>query len=283
MVLNVHAEQFDLLKRYQLEAEVYSLDQLQKLALYTEQRNEIQRIHIKLNTGMNRLGFDNSQIQKLTKVLKKANQIEVASVFTHLASTDDANDDPYTHDQVDNFARTAEKISMDATRHVLNSAGTVRFPLYQFEMVRLGIGLYGIDPSQTIQNQLETVATFSCQIAQIKQHLAGTTIGYNRKGILKKDSIIATLKIGYADGIPRILGNNKGHVLVQNKLAPIVGNVCMDMIMIDVSDIPCKVGDTVELFGPNRPIQDFAKEADTIAYDVLTNIGNRVKRVFFQE
>jgi alanine racemase len=220
--------------------------------------------------------------------LKDNKNIQVAAIFTHLAASEAAIHDGFTHLQVERFstmyAQIVEGIGYKPMRHVLNSSGIVRFPEYRFDMVRLGIGLYGVDGSAEIQPQLQVVQTLKATISQIRKLPKTETIGYSRRGKLERDSIIATISIGYADGLLRGAGNGRFSVGIHGHRAPIVGGVCMDMTMIDITDIPNVIeGDEVEIFGEHVPVQDLADALQTIPYEVFTGISERVKRVYFQE
>jgi alanine racemase len=213
----------------------------------------------------------------------------VASIFSHLAATDNPEHDDFTHTQAARFLKMYAKISTEIgykpLRHILNTSGISRFKQpYQFDMVRLGIGLYGVDSESEIQSKLENVLTLKATISQVKHIAAGETIGYNRAGKAEKDLRIGTVSIGYADGISRRLSNRRGAFLVEQQLAYIVGNVCMDMCMIDITNIPlAKEGSDVIIFGKNRPVQALAIQAETIAYELFTDVSSRVKRVYFSE
>jgi len=231
------------------------------------------------------LGFEEKDLEKLISVLKKNRQLKVQSIFSHLAGSEADEHDRFTKNQVARFQKMYDKIcvalKIQPMRHILNSSGINRFPQYQMEMVRLGIGLYGIDGSQTIQNQLQKVHTLKATISQIKNIAKGETIGYGRKGKAKKAMRIATISIGYADGLMRSAGNGKFSVLVQGKRAHIVGNVCMDMCMIDVTEIPEAVnGDEVIIFGNNPTVEELANAMGTIPYEIFPTISDRVKRVY---
>lgn len=235
---------------------------------------------------MHRLGFTENQIDELANILQSQIVLMARSVFTHLAGSDEKVHDSYTQQQIATFTRCADVIQNASKhkvlRHALNTAGITRFPEHQMDMVRLGIGLYGISPMTTSQ-VLRPVSTLKTTILQIHEYETGTTIGYGRNGILARPSRIAAIPIGYADGFDRRLGNGRGEVLVNGYRAPIVGNVCMDICMIDVTDIPCNEGDRVEIFGENLPVQEIALRLDTIAYEVLTSISSRVKRIYYRE
>ena len=288
LVLNPEDASFDTLIRHGLEPEVYSLDMLEKLTKVIHyQKITNYPIHLNINTGMNRLGFEAEHIDELVHFLNKNNTVKVASVFSHLAGSDDARFDDFTRQQINTFESLYQKINLfiqdTPMRHILNSAGIVRFPDAQMDMVRLGIGLYGIGCAE-IQQDLDMVSTLKASISQIKTVHKNETIGYNRAGKASQDMRIATVSIGYADGYLRQLGNGCGSVIIKGKEARTVGNICMDMCMVDVTHIPeADVGDEVIIFGKEKPIQQLADELQTIVYEVFTNISGRVKRVYFQE
>jgi alanine racemase len=219
--------------------------------------------------------------------LKNNKHLKVVSVFSHMVASDEPAHDAFTRDQIERFRRMSEMIqshlSYPVMRHLLNSSGILRFPEAQFEMVRLGIGLHGIASSPQEQRQLQMVATLKTTISQIRQVKAGETIGYSRKGVAAKDMTLATVGIGYADGFNRRLGNGVGKMLVMGQFAPVVGSVCMDMTMIDITGIPAREGTEVIVFGSEYSILDIAKQVDTIPYEVLTAVSDRVKRVYFHE
>jgi alanine racemase len=210
------------------------------------------------------------------------------SLFSHLVGSEAAEFDAFTQHQADLFEKATlilqQHLQYPFIKHIANSSGIFRHPHLQYDMVRLGIGLYGVDSAGSNEINLEPVATLKSTIAQIRNVKAGDTVGYNRKGLLTRDSIIATIRIGYADGFSRRLGNGIGSLYIQGQLVPVVGSVCMDMLMIDITDIPnVKEGDLVEIFGKNLPIQDVAKWSGTIPYEVMTGISQRVKRVYVEE
>ncbi len=219
----------------------------------------------------------------------KTNQtMAVKTVFSHLVASESAEHDGFTKQQVSQFEEACMQmeslLSYSFIKHIANSAAIFRKPEYQFDMVRLGIGLYGVDSADGNGLSLQTVATLRSTIAQIRKVKAGDTIGYGRKGQVHRDSLIATVRIGYADGYGRELGNGRGQMFLHEKLAPVIGNVCMDMTMIDVTDIPeAKEGDEVEIFGKNLPVQEVAQLAGTIAYEIMTGISQREKRVYMEE
>jgi alanine racemase len=245
-------------------------------------------IHIDLETGMNRLGFAESDIDELLQTLQEHPHLKIQSIFSHLAASEEAKEDVYTKQQIADFERMSktiiDAISYKPLLHILNSAGIARFPEAQYDMVRLGLGLYGIDSATLQQLKLQTVGKLKSTISQIKPIKKGETIGYNRSFKAAKNMTIATISIGYADGIDRRLSNGKGSVLIHNKLVPVVGKVCMDMTMIDITHIiEAKEGDEAIIFNEILTIQQVAEWAGTIPYEILTGISSRVQRVFYQE
>lgn len=291
MVMNADEDNYENIFSYQLEPEIYSLLQLQEMVavfLSKPRKQQFFNIHIELETGMNRLGFHTTDIDKLIAYIQQNGAVKIASVFSHLAGSEDPTLDEFTHQQLSLFEKNSYTIiaSFDypIIRHILNSNGIVRHPQAQYDMVRLGIGMYGIDDSQQLQKRLQVVSTLKSSISQIKQIEKGETIGYNRKGLAHDKMTIATINIGYADGLPRILGNGNGYMLLKGKKAPIIGNVCMDMTMIDISGIAdVSQADEVIIFGEKPTVSEVAKQANTIAYEILTGISSRVKRIYFQE
>lgn len=285
IVMNPEEDNFQTIFEYGLEPQIYNFHSLQKINHLAQQvQNKGYPVHIKLDTGMHRSGFLPSDMPLLLEELKHLKNIKVRTIFSHLSSADDLLQDEYSYQQVDLFEKMSKQViqtlKYPIKRHILNSAGVERFAKYQFDMVRLGIGLYGVS---AIGKKLEQVGTLKSAIAQIKKIEAGKTIGYGRKGIAQKDVTIATVPIGYADGLRRSLSNGVGGFWVNGKIAPIIGNVCMDICMIDISDIPAKEGDSVEVFGKNIPLQTIAKQMNTIPYEVLTSISKRVKRTYLAE
>ncbi len=283
LVMNPNWEALSLLTSFNLEAEVYSLAMLRHMLTTLKQ---LPGIHLKLETGMNRLGIPHEDIEELKTLLAQHPELKIKGVFTHLSSQEEDSNDDYTQSQIRLFEQSSEEIAStlgyQPIRHVLNSAGIVRWPDYQYEMVRLGIGLYGFDATGKMQN-LQPISTLKTIISQVKKVKKGDSIGYSRMGKAQKDGQIAILPIGYADGYLRVFGNGKAWVSVQGKKAPTIGNICMDMTMIDVSGIEVKEGDEVTLFGQEPSIVELAKWVDTIPYEILTNVSQRVKRVFRSE
>ena len=291
MVMNPEEQSYDAMILYNLEPEIYSF---RVLSLFEEtlkrsERNMQQQvlIHLKLDTGMHRLGFEEADINELIVRIKNNKHLHIKSIFSHLAASDEPEHDDFTWHQIKSFNTMSERIKSHFTypiyKHILNSAGISRFPDAQFDMVRLGVGLYGVGANPAEQAQLQNVSTLKTSISQIKNIPANETIGYSRKGVATHDMQIATVPIGYADGLSRKLSNGKGKMIVKGKQAPIVGNVCMDMCMIDITDIAANENDEVIVFGNENPIMEIAKDIGTIPYEVLTNVSRRVKRIYYQE
>lgn len=289
MVMSPDAFTFDTLINYNLEPEIFSIDLYNSFSLYVQKQGLKQiPIHLKLNTGMNRLGFDINELPALLDQLGKQDQLVIKSVMSHLVASEDALQDAFTANQVEQFNIACEAIEnvlgYSFIKHIANTAAILRNPLYQLDMVRLGIGLYGVDSAASNQLNLQTVATLKTTVAQVRKVKAGETVGYGRMGFVERDSIIATIRIGYADGYSRKLSNGGGHVFIRGAIAPIIGNICMDMSMIDVTGIPeVKAGDIVEIFGTHIAVQSLAKASGTIPYEIMTGISQRVKRVYFEE
>ena len=286
IVMNPEKGSFGMIFDQKLEPEIYSFRLLDSFVLAAEKLGLTDYpIHIKIDSGMHRLGFELHDMEQLLASLKNQNQVKVRSVFSHLAGSDDAKFDAFTKQQVSVFTACADQLSAASPhkimRHILNSAGIERFPEYQFDMVRLGIGHYGI--SSLPDTNLKQVCALKTVILQIKNVKGGETVGYGRKGIINTDKRIAIIPIGYADGFDRKLGNGVGEVLINGKRAKVIGNVCMDLVIIDVTNIEAKEGDVVEIFGDHLTISEVADWLNTIPYEVLTSVSRRVKRIYFQE
>lgn len=289
MVMNPEPGSFSALIRHKLEPELYSRKSLDLFlkTLRASGLREAYPVHLKLDTGMHRLGFEEQDIQWLSELLEGEISLHVASIFTHLTSSDNPVHDEFTKHQIALFdqwsTQICHKLPYPVLRHCLNTGGIQRFPEAQFDMVRLGVGLYGVTAKEGDQRFLKSVGTFKTIISQIKKIKAGESVGYNRNFIADADMTIATIPVGYADGLRRSLSNGKGKVWINGHLAPIVGNVCMDMTMVNISHIPCAEGDPVEIFGKQILLHDFADACDTIPYEILTSISQRVRRVYLQE
>ncbi|MFN8416906.1 MAG: bifunctional UDP-N-acetylmuramoyl-tripeptide:D-alanyl-D-alanine ligase/alanine racemase [Cytophagaceae bacterium] len=287
MVMNAKVEAIDRMITHHLEPEIYRLDVLEKWAEIAGWSTQPMSIHLKWDTGMRRLGLAPSDVPAVLKVLAEHPQLKVASCFTHLAGSDEALHDTFTRDQLKSFQEITDTIAKQLNytflRHAANSAAILRLPEAHLDMVRLGIGLYGVESSGLFQNELRAVSTLKTHISQIREVESGTSVGYSRKWTAQRTTKVATIEVGYADGYDRRLSNGVGEVLIHGKRCKIIGNVCMDMSMVDVTDITCEVGDEVILFGENPPIQELADKIGTIGYEVLTGIGDRVKRVYYSE
>jgi alanine racemase len=286
VVMNPEKGSFGMIFDNKLEPEIYSFRLLDAFITAAEKLGIIDYpIHIKIDSGMHRLGFESQDMKLLMEKLTNQNQVKVRSVFSHLSGSDEAKFDAFTRQQITVFTDCANQISTvfshNIMRHILNSAGIERFPEFQFDMVRLGIGHYGISSLPDIN--LKQVCALKTIILQLKNVKAGETVGYSRKGIVNSDKRIAVLPIGYADGFDRKLGNGVGEVLINGQRAKVIGNVCMDLIMVDVTDIEANEGDQVEIFGDNLTITEMAGWLKTIPYEILTSVSRRVKRVYFQE
>lgn len=287
IVMNPEPSSYNTLFDNRLEPEVYSFGMLKSLihAACHEGITDYP-IHIKIDTGMHRLGFLPEEMPLLIETLKRQSALTPRSVFSHLAGSDSPAFDNFTRKQIERFEEAANMLqgafSHKILRHICNSAGAERFLDAQYDMVRLGIGLYGISPMGE-DATLSPISTLKTIILQIHDVPAEETVGYSRKGILSRDSRIAALPIGYADGLNRKLGNGKGYCMINGKCAPYIGNICMDVCMVDVTDIECNEGDIVEIFGDNIPVSTIAEWLDTIPYEVLTSVSNRIKRVYYSD
>ena len=292
MVLNPKVVNYKTLFAYNLEPEIYSFDILDEIIREAAKRGiENYPVHLKLDTGMHRLGFLEKDIPGIAARVLGQNHITVRSVFSHLAGADGTEFDDYTHSQFDVFDRCCDMLHQALgdehpfLRHILNSTGILRFPEHQYDMVRLGIGLYGVRTMDDgSQDALRPVSSLHTIVISVKEWEAGTTIGYSRRGVLSRRSRIATIPIGYADGFNRHYGNGHSAVWINGRRCPIVGNICMDACMVDVTDVPdCKPGDAVELFGEHITVYELAEVLDTIPYEILTSVSSRVKRVYYRE
>lgn len=288
MVMNPERSAFPAMVAYNLEPEIYSATELKAFIAVAQQKNLAgYPIHIKLDTGMHRLGFMENQLNELIALLKNNNLVSVKSIFSHLSSSDVPEYRDFTLSQIDSFenwsVRLMEELAIEPLRHILNTSGIYHYPQAQYDMVRLGIGLYGVGNDETERTHLETVGTLKTVILQIKDIEPGESIGYSRKFIATEKVRIATLPVGYADGISRAWGNEKGYVTINGKKAVITGTISMDMMMVNVTGINCKEGDRVVIFGSNPSVTEMAKILGTIPYEILTGISQRVKRVFYKE
>ncbi|MBH1958778.1 MAG: bifunctional UDP-N-acetylmuramoyl-tripeptide:D-alanyl-D-alanine ligase/alanine racemase [Flavobacteriia bacterium] len=287
MVMNPEQHSYNIIIDYNLEPEIYSF---RVLELFNQQLiakgiQEKYPIHIKLETGMHRLGFKNNEIDDLIKQLNNMN-VQVASIFSHLSVADVPEGKDYTLEQIEIFRKNSEQIisglEYQPIRHILNTSGIVHYSASQFDMVRIGIGMVGISSNSEIRKQLQNAVSFKTVISQISTVNEGESVGYNRNFQPDQPTQIATIPVGYADGIPRLIGNKVGKVGIGKQLYPIVGNVCMDMMMIDIGNSTAKEGDEVIIFNSNPTLEDFSGYCKTIPYEVLTSISRRVKRIYIK-
>ena len=280
----------ELLFQYQLEPVVWSLEFLKILQKLSDERQEMLTIHLEWDTGMSRLGFVESEISDVLNILQESNYLVPFSIFTHLSSSEDPNQDEFTQHQILRFEtvfQTFQRTFPEIKTHFANTGGILRFSDFDSDFVRLGIGLYGVSPVRS-ESDFQEAGTFRTEIVQIHAYPAGTPVGYNQSEILTKDSILATIPVGYADGIPRKIGNRKYSVLLEGKRVPVVGKVCMDLMMLDISDVPeAKVGSEVILFGKTPlgqiSVCEMAEVAETIPYEILAGISGRVQRIYVKE
>jgi alanine racemase len=288
LVLHPQLANFDALIEKELEPSLYSPRILKSfLESATKNGKKEYPVHIKFNTGLNRLGFWENDLDFIADQLKNRDELKVVSLFSHLAASEDKAEREFTETQIENFSRIAadfeKKLNLTPFKHILNTSGIINYPEAQFDMVRSGIGLYGFGNELSIDNDLRPVSTLKTIISQIHKIEPDESVGYNRKFTSEGYRMTATLPLGHADGIGRQYGNGKTSVSVKGKKALIIGNVCMDMMMIDVTGIDCKEGDEVIVFGTSPSAEEFAATANTISYELLTGISQRVKRFFIDD
>ena len=285
MVMSPEPSAFDAIVRFKLEPELYNLEILRSFINFVQEVNY--PVHLKIDTGMHRLGFEEPDLDELLSTLADTDKIKVASVFSHLVGSEEGAHDEFTKHQIARFTAMADTISKGLNykfiRHISNTSAISRHPDAQLDMVRIGIGLYGFDAALKENKGLQTVAVLKTTITQLKHIEPNETVGYGRKGILPEGGTIATVKIGYADGYSRAFGNGVGKMLVKGKLVPTVGVICMDMCMLDVTGVDVKTGDEVIVFDSQLTISTLAQQIGTIPYEILTNVSQRVKRVYFYE
>lgn len=288
MVLNPESTSFEAIIHYNLEPEIYSIKGLKSFIRIAELKKAIHYpVHIKIDTGMHRLGFQENDMISLIELLSSTENIKVKSILSHMATSDSMEHKDFSIAQIQLFDKLSSQLKsalkINPIRHILNTSGISNFPDAQFDMVRLGIGLYGISNDEDEQKYLENVGTLKSVISQIRTIQKGESVGYGRRFVADRETKVATIPIGYADGISRHLGNGIGYVMVNQRKAIIIGSVCMDMLMIDVTDIDCKEGNVVTIFGEQPTVIEIAKLLDTIPYEILTSISQRVKRIFYRE
>ncbi|MEO6893759.1 MAG: alanine racemase, partial [Ginsengibacter sp.] len=289
MVMNTDVSTFDSLVNYNLEPEIFSFGLLKDFTEFLKKSDiENYPVHLKFDTGMHRLGFLEEEMDDLLEQLQANRFIKIKTAFSHFAASDDPGEDIFTLSQFNIFKRCCTQLQnvldYHFDKHIDNTSGISRHPEFQLDMVRLGIGLHGIDANQKMQKNLKNVSTLLTTISQIKKIKAGETVGYGRKARVEKDSTIAIVRIGYADGYSRRLGNGNGKMRIKNKMVATIGNICMDMTMLDISGIKeIKEGDEVVVFGESLSLQSLAHWAGTIPYEIMTSISQRVKRIYFEE
>ncbi|TQD40663.1 alanine racemase [Haloflavibacter putidus] len=283
LVLHPQSGNFNLIVEHCLTPAIYSKYVLEHFIAFAEEKQQQNYpIHLKLNTGFNRLGFAYDDINYVNEALKKTKSIKVEGIYSHFAASEDLNERSFSMGQLEQYlnlsAEILKELPYKPLQHLCNTSGILNYPEAHFDMVRTGIGLYGFGNAPEQDEKLQPVATLKSIISQIHAIKKGESVGYNRQFIAEKATKSATLPLGHADGINRIYGKEKTNVLVNGKLAPIIGNVCMDMLMIDVTNIDCQEGDEVILFGKEKSAEDFANKAGTISYELITSISQRVKR-----
>lgn len=282
LVMNIEEVYFDEIIEHKIEPSIYSFSQLELFLSYlTNNKIKAYPIHLKIDTGMHRLGFLKSEIDGLIAKIIESPELLVKGIFSHLAAADDEKEDAFTTKQLTLFEQISNKIEnrlgYTTIKSILNSAGSERFPNQQFDMIRLGIGLFGVSNKL----KLNTVTTFKTKISQLKRLKTGDSVGYGHQTIVEKETLIGIIYIGYADGFSRSLSNGKGSVFIKGRYAPVIGKVSMNMTTIDLTEIDgIKTGDVVEIFGKNRPINELAKQMNTIPYEVLTSLSNRIVRIY---
>ena len=288
LVLHPQSINFKTLVTYNLEPNIYNTKILKEFIEFaTIEKQKNYPIHIKFNTGLNRLGFSKNEVDLIISKLKTTEVVKVTSIFSHLAASEDLNEKVFTHNQIKTFNTISDsfikKIGYKPIRHLCNTSGVLNYPEAHFDMVRCGIGLYGFGNSQKENQHLKPIGSLKTIISQIHNIRKGDSVGYNRA--FKSLDLIktATLPIGHADGIGRQYGNGKGFVIINGQKAPIIGNVCMDMIMVNVTHIDCKEGDEVIVFGKHQSAEVLAATANTISYEIITSVSQRVKRIFLSE
>lgn len=285
LVLHPQSSNFDEIIQHCLTPSIYSKFVLEHFIASAEAHKQAHYpIHLKLNTGLNRLGFDPDEVNYILTQVKNTSSIKIEGIFSHLAASEDPTEKEFTQYQIETYKKVSDKIctelSYQPIQHLCNTSGIINYPEAHLDMVRTGIGLYGFGNSAEEDKKLTPVASLKTIISQIHHIKKGESVGYNRKFKAEKDTKTATLPLGHADGINRIYGAQKTKVLINGKLAPIIGNVCMDMLMIDISGIDCNEGDEVILFGKEKSAEEFAGNAGTISYELITSISQRVKRKF---
>ena len=287
LVMNAEEEGFEDCIKYNLEPAIYSFEQLDEFIKELIFAGKMDYpIHLKVDTGMRRLGFEPSDLIQISEVLQAQPEVRIKSVYSHLADSDNFESEAFTLHQINTFYTFCDKLSQQINypfiKHILNSEAIARFKDYQFDMVRLGIGMYGYTSNSELKSILQPVIFWKSEISQVKEIKKGETVGYSRTFIAEKDTKIAIIPVGYADGFKRSLSNGIGSVYLDNHFCPVIGRVCMDMLMIDVTNLEVKAGSKVEIIGLNKTMEEFANQAKTIPYEIMTSISKRVHRVYLE-
>jgi len=285
MVFNIHNDSFRKLWEYNLEPEVYSLHLLRSLSSFAKTQNTKLNIHLKVDTGMHRLGLEKDEINELVNILNSSSNLHIVSIFSHFSASENSEFDDFSNAQIKEFLtiynKITESIDYSPMKHILNTGGVIRFPTHQFEMVRLGLGLYGVDETLEVEKKLEKVHSLKAKILQIKHLKEGETTGYGRSGVAVRNTTIATVSLGYADGLMRSCGNGKFSVYLNGHFCPTIGHICMDVMMIDITHVPqVHVYDEVEIFGKNVHLEELARSCGTISYEIISRMAPRVKRIY---
>ena len=284
MVMNPSSQDLELCMTYDLEPEIHSIHSLKHLIELTDSRKKKIAVQVEIDTGMNRLGIAPEEVDEFIMLLKGSEFVNINGLYSHLACAEDTAEDEFNRKQLDNFNLIAQNIEtqlgISTIKHIRNSAGTLRYPNSPTDMIRLGIGLYGVDSNKQYQSELRNISTLKTVISQIRKVKKGDTIGYNRTFQVEKEMTIATIAVGYADGFKRVFSNGKGQVIINGSYAPVVGRVNMDLTMVDISGIDAKVDDEVILFDASLHVNTLASSAQTIPYEIFTSIGERVEREY---
>ena len=284
LVLHPQIQNIPEIVKYRLEPNLYNFKILDAFLKFADEAPLMNYpVHIKFNTGLNRLGFWHTDVPTILTSFKESNNVKLQSIFSHLAASEDLREQQFTVNQINNFAYIVKQmythLGYEPMIHILNTSGVINYPQAQFDMVRVGIGLYGFGNDQQETAQLQNTHTLKSIISQINIIQPGETVGYNRAFVASRVTKSATIPVGHADGISRKLGNKEGFVIINKKPAPIIGNVCMDMIMVDVTEVECNEGDEVVLFNHQQQIEYIAHKCETIPYEILTALSQRIKRV----
>jgi len=283
LVLHAQPNNYKFLIKYNLEPNIYSIHTLKEFLIYAEKENlKNYPIHLKFNSGLNRLGFNFNEIDTVLKLILNNKHINITSVMSHIAASEDLNEKEFTETQINSFIRTIaqlrSKLSDPFATHMCNTSGTINYPSAHFDMIRLGIGLYGFGNDAKLTSKLKNVASLTSIISQIRTVKKGESVSYNMSFTAQKEETIAIIPIGHADGFSRALGCGKGYVIINGQKAYTSGNVCMDMILVNITNIDCKEGDNVTIFSNQETVEDIANICKTIPYEVLTSISQRIKR-----